>query len=101
MYVYNIRLKVFFCKLHFQFNGDFLSDETSSAKGEGLKWMVWLIDHSAKVSFIAVIYMVMNLLSFIMTLYYISAGEFPTILQLISLNNSVVSCYSWNSPFDG
>lgn len=55
--------------------------EQTDAQGRGLNKLVWLFNNSNKMLFLAIIYGIMNILSFI-SLQYIGAGEFTICAQV-------------------
>lgn len=57
------------------------TDSKSDAEGTGISRLIWLVKHSQKMLILAVIYGVMNILSFV-ALEYIGAGEFTICAQL-------------------
>jgi UDP-sugar transporter A1/2/3 len=63
------------------------SKETSDAPGAGLDKLVWLLRRSLKMLVLAVIYLSMNILSFV-ALHYIGAGEFTVCAQLKILSTA-------------
>jgi solute carrier family 35 (UDP-sugar transporter), member A1/2/3 len=62
----------------------------SDAPGSGLNKLIWLIQHSHKMLILALIYAIMNILSFI-ALEYIGAGEFTICAQLKILTTASFS----------
>ncbi len=56
-------------------------DDVSDAQGQGIDRLIWLIKHSGKILVLALIYGVMNILSFV-ALQYIGAGEFTICAQV-------------------
>lgn len=66
------------------------SPENSSARGEGVDKLIWLIMNSSKMLVLAGIYAAMNILSFV-ALQYIGAGEFTVCAQLKILSTASFS----------
>lgn len=63
------------------------SKELSDAQGVGLEKLSWLLQRSLKMLVLAVIYLAMNILSFV-ALQYIGAGEFTVCAQLKILSTA-------------
>ncbi len=66
------------------------SPENSSAMGEGIERLRWLLANSSKMLVLAAIYGAMNILSFV-ALQYIGAGEFTICAQLKILTTASFS----------
>lgn len=77
-------------KLVFSVGMIFTSSEESSAQGTYFTKLMWLLFHSAKMGFVAFVYFVMNLLSFL-NFDYIGAGEFAVFAQAKILWSAIFS----------
>jgi UDP-sugar transporter A1/2/3 len=66
------------------------TDSKSDAQGTGLSRLIWLARNSQKMFVLAIIYGIMNILSFI-ALEYIGAGEFTICAQLKILTTAAFS----------